>query len=157
MPRSRAAGAHGRIGAEPALRGVGVEELAGEVGAMPRNPATLLRYLAMPGAVTEGRDGFRLTEVGALLRAGAPGSMRAPALMYGRPFYDPFAALGHTVRTGQVGFEHLFGENLEWAAVGARSDNGQGVAGEGSRPYRGRRSASAGGGRAGVRAVRGQR
>ncbi|MGF0171307.1 hypothetical protein ACQF36_12555 [Streptomyces sp. Marseille-Q5077] len=40
-----------------------VEELAREVGARPRNPATLLRYLTMLGAVTEGRDGFRLTEL----------------------------------------------------------------------------------------------
>ncbi|CBG75821.1 putative methyltransferase [Streptomyces scabiei 87.22] len=92
-------------------RGTHVEELAEEVGARPRNLATLLRYLAMLGAVTEGRDGFRLTEVGALLRAGAPGSMRALALMYGGPFYESFAALGHTVRTGRVGFEHRFGEN----------------------------------------------
>jgi hypothetical protein len=92
-------------------RGVGVDELARAVGARPRNLATLLRYLVMLGAVTEGRDGFRLTESGALLRAGAPGSMRALALMYGGPFYESFAALGHTVRTGQVAFEHLFGEN----------------------------------------------
>ncbi|PIM70808.1 methyltransferase [Streptomyces sp. JV178] len=92
-------------------RAVGVEELAREVGARPRNLTTLLRYLAMLGAVTEGRDGFRLTETGALLRDGAPESMRALALMYGGPFYDSFAGLGHTVRTGQVAFEHLFGEN----------------------------------------------
>ncbi|MGF0171308.1 methyltransferase [Streptomyces sp. Marseille-Q5077] len=37
--------------------------------------------------------------------------MRALALMYGGPFYESFAGLGHTVRTGQVAFEHLFGEN----------------------------------------------
>ncbi|WP_105971614.1 methyltransferase [Streptomyces geranii] len=92
-------------------RGTDVEELAREVGARPGNLATLLRYLAMLGAVTEGRDGFRLTETGALLRTGAPGSMRALALMYGGPFYESFAGLGHTVRTGEVAFEHLFGEN----------------------------------------------
>ncbi|MFD0413052.1 methyltransferase [Streptomyces sp. NPDC127108] len=92
-------------------RGIGVEELARKVGARPRNLATLLRYLAMLGVVAEGRDGFRLTGVGALLRAGGPGSMRALALMYGGPFYQSFAGLGHTVRTGQVAFEHHFGEN----------------------------------------------
>ncbi|MEI5098768.1 methyltransferase [Streptomyces sp. PmtG] len=92
-------------------REVDVEVLARDVGARPRQLATLLRYLAMLGAVAEGRDGFRLTELGALLRAGAPGSMRALALMYGGPFYQSFAGLGHTVRTGQVAFEHLFGEN----------------------------------------------
>ncbi|MFG1666236.1 methyltransferase [Streptomyces sp. Y7] len=92
-------------------RGVGVEELAREVGARPRNLATLLRYVAMLGGVTEGRDGFRLTALGALLRTDAPGSMRALALMYGGPFYESFAGLAHTVRTGEVAFEHLFGEN----------------------------------------------
>ncbi|MFI6376884.1 methyltransferase [Streptomyces sp. NPDC050546] len=92
-------------------RGAEVEELARAVGARPRSLATLLRYLAMLGAVSEGRDGFRLTELGALLRAGAPGSMRALALMYGGPFYESFAGLGHTVRTGEVAFEHLFGDN----------------------------------------------
>lgn len=92
-------------------RGTGVEELARKVGARPRNLATLLRYLAMVGVVAEGRDGFRLTAVGALLRAGDRGSMRALALMYGGPFYQSFAGLGHTVRTGQVAFEHHFGEN----------------------------------------------
>ncbi|MGI5427308.1 methyltransferase [Streptomyces sp. CA-179760] len=37
--------------------------------------------------------------------------MRALALMYGGPFYRSFAGLEHTVRTGQVAFEHVFGEN----------------------------------------------
>ncbi|QIB44577.1 methyltransferase [Streptomyces aureoverticillatus] len=92
-------------------RGVDVEELAREVDAEPRNLTVLLRYLTMLGAVAEGRAGFRLTELGALLRADAPGSMRPLALMYGGPFYQSFAGLGHTVRTGQVAFEHLFGEN----------------------------------------------
>lgn len=91
--------------------GVGVEELARRVGARPRNLATLLRYLTMLGVVAEGRDGFRLTEAGALLRTGGPGSMRPLALMYGGPFYQSFAGLGHTVRTGQVAFEQHFGEN----------------------------------------------
>nr|WP_243876621.1 methyltransferase [Streptomyces sp. 846.5] len=61
--------------------------------------------------VTEHPDGFRLTELGALLRAGRPGSLRPLALMYGGVFYQSFADLGHTVRTGEVAFEHRFGEN----------------------------------------------
>ncbi|MER5964584.1 methyltransferase [Streptomyces sp. NPDC002057] len=94
-------------------RHAGVEgsRLARAVGAQPRSLATLLRYLAMLGVVSEGPDGFRLTEVGALLDAEAPGSMRPLALMYGGPFYQSFAHLAHTVRTGQPGFEHLYGEN----------------------------------------------
>ncbi|MCX4973623.1 methyltransferase [Streptomyces sp. NBC_00620] len=92
-------------------RGVGLAELARNVGACAPNLATLLRYLTMLGAVSEDRDGFRLTDTGALLRADTEGSMRALALMYGGPFYESFAGLDHTVRTGQVAFEQRFGEN----------------------------------------------
>ncbi|MFI9828117.1 methyltransferase [Streptomyces sp. NPDC051913] len=90
---------------------VQVAELARTVGARAENLAILLRYLVMVGVVAEGRDGFRLTASGALLRAGVPGSMWALALMYGGPFYRSFGELEHTVRTGEVAFEHLFGEN----------------------------------------------
>ncbi|MGW3819584.1 methyltransferase [Streptomyces sp. NPDC005046] len=92
-------------------RGIGVAELARDVGAFAPNLATLLRYLTMLGVVSENRDGFRLTDTGKLLRADAEGSMRPLALMYGGPFYESFAGLGHTVRTGQVAFEQRFGEN----------------------------------------------
>ncbi|MFJ5553329.1 methyltransferase [Streptomyces sp. NPDC093225] len=91
--------------------GVTVEELARTVGAHPQSLATLLRYLDMLGVVSEGPDGFRLTGAGALLDAGAPASMRPLALMYGGPFYQSFVHLAHTVRTGQPGFEYLYGEN----------------------------------------------
>ncbi|MFC9327015.1 methyltransferase [Kitasatospora sp. NPDC057015] len=91
--------------------GTGVETLARAVGADPGSLASLLRYLAMSGLVATDRDGFRLTELGALLSADAPDSMRPLALLYGGPFYRSFGALGHTVRTGEVAFDHLFGEN----------------------------------------------
>ncbi|WP_329576198.1 acetylserotonin O-methyltransferase [Kitasatospora sp. NBC_01250] len=89
----------------------GAEALAREVGADPESLARLLRYLTMLGAVTADHDGFRLTELGALLRADSAGSMRPLALMYGGPFYRSFAHLAHTVRTGETAFDHLFGEN----------------------------------------------
>ncbi|MGJ0156596.1 methyltransferase [Streptomyces sp. CH8.1] len=91
--------------------GTGTAELARTIGAHPESLATLLRYLAMLGVVRDGPDGFRLTGVGALLDARAPGSMRPLALMYGGPFYQSFAHLAHTVRSGQPGFEYLYGEN----------------------------------------------
>ena len=91
--------------------GVRAGTLAQAVGADPEGIETLLRYLAMLGLVATDRDGFRLTELGALLRADAPDSMRPLALLYGGPFYRSFGALGHTVRTGAVAFDHLFGEN----------------------------------------------
>ncbi|WP_234332640.1 methyltransferase [Streptomyces sp. NRRL S-87] len=91
--------------------GATVEELARTVGAHPQSLATLLRYLDMLGVVSEGPDGFRLTGAGALLHGEAPASMRPLALMYGGPFYQSFVHLAHTVRTGQPGFEYLYGEN----------------------------------------------
>ncbi|GAA0316091.1 hypothetical protein GCM10010302_63980 [Streptomyces polychromogenes] len=90
------------------------EDLARLTGTHPRALATLLSYLAMLGAVTREdlpEEGFRLTELGALLRADAPATMRPLALMYGGPFYRSFGELDHSVRTGQAAFDHLFGEN----------------------------------------------
>ncbi|MEV7547388.1 methyltransferase [Streptomyces sp. NPDC089915] len=92
----------------------GTEDLARLTGTHPRGLATLLRYLAMLGAVTREDlpgEGFRLTELGALLRTDAPASMRPLALMYGGPFYRSFGELDHSVRTGRAAFDHLFGEN----------------------------------------------
>lgn len=106
----------------------GTEDLARLTGTHPRGLATLLRYLAMLGAVTREElpvtredlpvaredtpeEGFRLTELGALLRTDAPASMRPLALMYGGPFYRSFGELDHSVRTGRAAFDHLFGEN----------------------------------------------
>ncbi|WP_405017486.1 methyltransferase [Kitasatospora sp. NBC_00070] len=90
---------------------LGAPALARAVGADPDTLVSLLRYLAMLGVVSADADGYRLTEVGALLRTDVPASMRPLALMYGGPFYESFAALGHTVRTGEVAFDHLHGEN----------------------------------------------
>ncbi|MYT72918.1 O-methyltransferase [Streptomyces sp. PsTaAH-137] len=93
-------------------RGTAVDDLAERIGASPRPLATLLRYLETLGAVAAVpgiADGYRLTPLGALLRTEAPESMRPLALLYGGPFYRSFGALAHTVRTGEPGFEHLFG------------------------------------------------
>ena len=91
--------------------GISAERLAPALGADPDCLARLLRYLTMLQVVTEDGDGFRLTELGALLRTHSPGSMRPLAMMYGGPFYQSFTGLENTVRTGTVAFEHLFGEN----------------------------------------------
>lgn len=91
--------------------GTPAPELARTVGARPEGLAVLLRYLAMLGVVSEGPDGFRLTDSGALLDARSAHSMRPLALMYGGPFYQSFAHLAHAVRSGEPGFDHLFGEN----------------------------------------------
>ncbi|MEV6195395.1 methyltransferase [Streptomyces sp. NPDC051920] len=111
---TQALAAFARLGVAEALSGersVDVSELARDTGVLAPNLTTLLRYLTMLGVVSEDRAGFRLTDTGALLRKDAEGSMRALALMYGGPFYESFAGLEHTVRTGQVAFEQRFGEN----------------------------------------------
>lgn len=92
--------------------------LARAIGAEPDRLARLLRFLASCGVVTEDQRGrFALTESGALLRTDAPASMRPLALTYGGPFYQAFAHLDHTVRTGQVAFEHLYGaHHFDWFA-----------------------------------------
>ncbi|WUH79033.1 methyltransferase [Streptomyces sp. NBC_00435] len=92
----------------------GTRELARRTATHPDTLATLLRYLKMLDVVdeeTEGQGGFRLTRLGALLRADSADTMRPLALMYAGPFYRSFGALDHTVRTGQPAFDHLFGEN----------------------------------------------
>ncbi|MEV7283285.1 methyltransferase [Streptomyces sp. NPDC093252] len=83
--------------------------LARRTGTDPGSLARLLRYLTMLGVVTGTPDGHRLTPSGALLRTDTPGSLRPLALLYGGPFYESFAALGHTVRTGRTAFDHHFG------------------------------------------------
>ncbi|MEV4555446.1 methyltransferase [Kitasatospora sp. NPDC049285] len=90
---------------------VSAEALAAAVGADPAALTSLLRYLAMLGAVAHDGEVFRLTPAGALLRDDVPGSLRPLALMYGGPFYQSFGRLTGTVRTGRVAFDDLFGEN----------------------------------------------
>ena len=91
--------------------GTSVEVLAARTGTDPDSLSRLLCYLTMLDVVTHGRDGYRLTRLGELLREDDPHSMRPLALMYGGPFYQSFAHLGHTLRTGAEAFRHLFGEN----------------------------------------------
>jgi hypothetical protein len=93
-------------------------ELAREAGAHPAALARLLRALAAFGVFAEEADGrWALTPAAALLRRGAPGSMRAFALWAGDVSYRVFGALEHSVRTGEPAFEHLFGaEFFAWLA-----------------------------------------
>jgi hypothetical protein len=86
-------------------------DLAEATGTHQESLARLLRYLAMLDVVAPGRDGYRLTARGALLRADDPHSMRPLARMYGGPFYESFAGLAHAVRTGREAFEQHFGAN----------------------------------------------
>lgn len=86
-----------------------VATVAERVGADRDGLRRLLRLLAMLGVVAADGDAYTLTELGALLREDAPHSLRPLALLYGGVFYQSFAGLEHSVRTGREAFQHLFG------------------------------------------------
>jgi hypothetical protein len=76
--------------------------------------ARLLRVLASIGIVHESDDRqYRLTPLGATLRANAADSMRASVdLFYDDIVERPWLALPHAIRTGESAFRHVFGTDL---------------------------------------------
>jgi hypothetical protein len=86
------------------------EDLAAATGAHAPSLHRLLRALASAGVFTEASPGhFALTPLAALLRTGVPGSMRALAITYNEEQYRAWGDLLHSVRTGEVAFEHRYG------------------------------------------------
>ncbi len=70
----------------------------------------MLRALANVGVFTEAAPGtFALTPLADLLRTSVPGSMRALAITYNEEQYRAWGELLHSVTTGGVAFEHLYG------------------------------------------------
>lgn len=58
----------------------------------------------------EEEDGrFALMPIGACLRSGVPGSMRAAALLFGGITQQAWGDLLHSVKTGEPAFRHVFG------------------------------------------------
>src|SRR2546421_2575291 len=87
-----------------------LEVLADRSGAHAPSLRRLLRALAVFGIFAEGEDGnFELTPLAATLCTDAHGSMRAMALMFAGDFGQAWNELLHTVRTGEAGFEFLYG------------------------------------------------
>ena len=74
--------------------------------------ARLLRVLLALGVVARDGERYAPSEMGALLRADRPDSVAPMARLTGGVFLQTWGALAHTVRTGEVGFEHVFGETL---------------------------------------------
>ena len=74
----------------------------------------VLQALCSVGVLTQDDAGrFALTPVGATLRSDAPGSVRAWASMVlGGETYQAWGALMHSVRTGGIAFDHLFGQDV---------------------------------------------
>jgi hypothetical protein len=71
----------------------------------------VLRGLVSVGVLTEDDQGrFALTPLGATLRDGVPGSMRAWALtQLGDDNYQSWGDVLHSVQTGEPAFDHVFG------------------------------------------------
>jgi hypothetical protein len=89
------------------------DELARAVGAHPRALYRVLRALASLGLFAETTDGrFELTPLAEPLQAGAPESLRALAIMWGDTLWAPYGQLLHSVRTGEVAFQHVYGAGL---------------------------------------------
>lgn len=69
-----------------------------------------LRLLASAGVLIEEDDGrFALTPIGACLRSGVPGSMRAATLLFGGITQQAWGDLLHSVETGEPAFRRTFG------------------------------------------------
>jgi len=89
-----------------------VNEIAARVGADAPGIYRLMRALADVG-VFEELDGrrFASTSLGDLLRADAPGSLRAWAIMLGRSFHrQAWTGLEESLRTGEPAFERIHGQ-----------------------------------------------
>jgi hypothetical protein len=89
-----------------------VADLAEATGADPQSLYRLLRTLASRGIFRE-QEGkqFALTPLADPLRKDSPASLRAQALWSGSEEYlRTWAALSHSVLTGEPAFEHVYGE-----------------------------------------------
>ncbi len=87
------------------------EELAQATGTDASALYRLMRALASVGVLAEdNQQRFVLTPLGATLQTDVPGSLRAWVLtQLGEEHYQAWGQLMHTVRTGQMAFDHVFG------------------------------------------------
>lgn len=89
-------------------------DLAEATGSHPRSLFRLLRALAGAGVFEQlDDDRFALAPVGECLRADVPDSLRAYAMVFaGDRHWEAWAELGHSVRTGETGYQHRFGSSF---------------------------------------------
>ena len=89
-------------------------EIAPVVGAHPDALHRLLRALASAALLHESEEGlFELTALGQGLRSDLPGSLRGWAEFAGRPYHRAaWAALPHSIRTGETAFDHVYGSSV---------------------------------------------
>lgn len=87
--------------------------LADQLGLNADAVGRLLSYLDRLGVVSGSEsEGYRLTDVGALLKSDGTGTARDLLCLYGREFYRAWGALDHSMRTGESAFSSVFGTGL---------------------------------------------
>lgn len=85
-------------------------ELAARVNVNAESLRRVLRLAAFYGLVAEvPGERFELTPLGRPLCDDSEGSVKATAVMLGEEHYTSWGALLHSVRTGEPGFEHVYG------------------------------------------------
>lgn len=91
-----------------------INELAASTGAQVESLLRLLRALASFGIFHEDEAGrFRLTPLATHLREKTRGSMWALAASIGEPWWwAPWGQLLHSVKTGEVAFDYVFGKGI---------------------------------------------
>ncbi|KAA5834967.1 methyltransferase [Saccharopolyspora hirsuta] len=89
-----------------------LDELAAVLDVDPAMLRGLLRMLVSAGVVVRDGEAFALREDFAELRSDHPRTMRNVFTLFAETYDDAWAGLGHTVRTGESGYEHVFGVPL---------------------------------------------
>lgn len=91
-----------------------VPELARRTGTHAESLYRILRAVASKGVFTEvAPRTFGPTPLADVLRSGVPGSLRDSYRLHAQPAVRAaYAAIGHTVRTGEPAFEHVHGADL---------------------------------------------
>jgi hypothetical protein len=105
-------GVAARLGIADLLAGGGRDaaDLAAAAGAHPDALGRVLRALVNLGVLSEdGAGRFALTACGAFLRRDVPGSLHAWAIWEGDTSYRAWAALDHSVATGETAFDRVLG------------------------------------------------
>ena len=90
------------------------EALAQATGLHAPSLYRVLRALASVGVFAEDEQGrFALTPLAATLRTDVPGSLRAFAIAeLGEDHYPAWGEVLHSVKTGEIAFDHLFGMDV---------------------------------------------
>lgn len=91
----------------------GVDDLTAATGTNASALYRLLRALASVGIFVEGDGHFGLTPLAEYLRSDVPASVRAWAMMIGRPYaWSTWAHLLDSVRTGEPAFPEIYGTSV---------------------------------------------